>query len=152
MGKLIKSLAAKEEEEQRRRMLENPQMDPSKLEFCRVAYDYTPETQNGVELEVKKGDLVAVLSKTDPMGMQSQWWRCRARDARVGYLPSPYLEPIVKKEGIAITLPVGKQIEAPAAPGTASRTGTMTSAVKPPVVETKPGDISIESFQKAGFN
>ncbi|KAI5811865.1 Peroxin 13, N-terminal region-domain-containing protein [Pyronema omphalodes] len=153
MGKLIKSLAAREEEEQRRRMLENPQMDPSKLEFCRVAYDYTPETPNGVELEVKKGDLVAVLSKTDPMGMQSQWWRCRARDARVGYLPSPYLEPIVKKEGIPITLPVGKQIEAPAAQGnTASRTGTMTSAVKAPAVETKPGDISIESFQKAGFN
>src|SRR5690554_3999387 len=92
MGKLIRSLAAKQEEEQRRLAGEAPTLDPSQLEFCRVLYDFTPEQQGGVELEVKKGDLVAVLSKSDPMGNPSQWWRCRARDSRVGYLPSPYLE------------------------------------------------------------
>jgi len=156
MGKLIRSLAAKQEEEEKRRMAENPAatgMDPSKLEFCRVMYDFTPEQNNGIELEVKKGDLVAVLSKSDPMGNPSQWWRCRARDARVGYLPSPYLESIVKKEPIAAT----KQIDivaagAAAAPG--SRTATMTSAIAKPTitVDGKAGDITIDSFQKNGFN
>jgi len=157
MGKLIRSLAAKQEEEEKRRMAENPAttgMDPSKLEFCRVMYDFTPEQNNGIELEVKKGDLVAVLSKSDPMGNPSQWWRCRARDARVGYLPSPYLESIVKKEPIA----AAKQIDivaagaAAATPG--SRTATMTSAIAKPTitVDGKAGDITIDSFQKSGFN
>lgn len=147
MGKLIRSLAAKQEEEERRRMAENPQVDPSKLEFCRVVYDFTPEQNNGIELEVKKGDLVAVLSKSDPMGNPSQWWRCRARDTRVGYLPSPYLESIVKKEPPA---PGQKQLEN----GGASRTATMTSqSAKPPMIpEGTASDITIESFQKSGFN
>jgi peroxin-13 len=146
MSKLIRSLAAKQEEEERRRMAGNPaaQMDPSKLEFCKVMYDFTPEQNNGIELDVKKGDLVAVLSKSDPMGNPSQWWQCRARDARVGYLPGPYLESIVKKDAPTPQ----KQLEN----GTGSRTATMTSAVgKPAVVEGKAGDISIESFQKSGF-
>ena len=154
MGKLIRSLAAKQEEEERRRMAENPaaHMDPSKLEFCRVMYDFTPEHNNAIELEVKRGDLVAVLSKSDPMGNPSQWWRCRARDTRVGYLPSPYLESIVKKD--APPLPSQKQLENGGGPSKpASRAGTMTSAtVKPDMAEGKAGDISMESFQKSVFN
>jgi len=155
MGKLIRSLAAKQEEEEKRRMTENPAgMDPSKLEFCRVMYDFTPDQNNGIELEVKKGDLVAVLSKSDPMGNPSQWWRCRARDARVGYLPSPYLESIAKKEPTAAV----KQIEGVAADAAAtvpeSRTATMTGSITKPTVtvDGKTGDITIESFQKNGFN
>jgi peroxin-13 len=162
MGKLIRALAAKQEEEEHRRIAENPAatMDPSKLEFCRVIYDFTPEQNNGIELEVKKGDLVAVLSKSDPMGNPSQWWRCRARDARVGYLPCPYLESIVKKEVTAKQLENGtvsrtatmtSNVAKPVVAG--GRTATMTSTVAKPVVsEGKAGDISIESFQKSGFN
>ena len=90
MGKLIKALARSQEDEQRRLQEANPmgypgdgqQIDPSKLEFCRVAYDFTPDTNNnavqGVDLAVKKGDLVAVLSKTDPLGNPSEWWKCRS--------------------------------------------------------------------------
>ena len=60
MGKLIRSLAAKQEEENRKHLeAGGGPLDPSKLEFCRVLYDFTPE-QPGAELEVKKGDLVAV--------------------------------------------------------------------------------------------
>ena len=76
------------------------QIDPRKLDFCRVLYDYVPQLepgqlpQEGIDLAVDKGELVAVLSKTDPAGAASEWWRCRTRDARVGYLPSPYLEVI----------------------------------------------------------
>lgn len=139
MGKLIKSLAAKQEEAERQRAGEAI-TDPSQLEFCRVMFDFTPEQPNGVELQVKKGDLVAVLSKADPMGNPSQWWRCRARDSRVGYLPSPYLESIARKDV--------KQI----AGAPESRTMSMTSESAKAALQGKAGDISIESFQKSQFN
>ena len=167
MGKLIRSLAAKQEEEHKRQLAAaglldantgmpipgaNPNapatMDPSSLEFARVKFDYTPEgTQAGVDLEVKKGDLVAILSKTDPMGVPSQWWRCRARDSRVGYLPSPYLEIIVRRPKTEAGLQTQKVLEA-----LDSRAATMNSTVSAPVLgSTKPGDITLESFQKSQF-
>jgi len=125
----------------------------------------------GVDLAVKKGDLVAVLSKSDPMGQPSEWWRCRARDGGVGYLPSPYLETIQRKPQAQIT--------AKSAPGseTNSRVNTMTGSItgsnasransmkitdkekaeiqktpkEPPVIKGKVGDVSVESFQKGAF-
>lgn len=167
MGKLIRALARSQEEEARRQqMLLGPNgepgqqqapLDPSKLDFCRVLYDYTPDAQNtaGIDLAVKKGDIVAVLSKTDPMGNPSEWWRCRARDGSVGYLPSPYLETIQRRPTQAITT---------GSSAASSRTATMnaTSAKredlaksekpeKKPEIKGKMGDISPESFQKGTF-
>lgn len=156
MGKLIRSLAASQEEQERKRLAAGgqqigpdgqiiQQIDPSKLEFCRVLYDFTPESGaavQGVDLEVKKGDLVAVLSKSDPMGNPSEWWRCRARDGRMGYLPGVYLENAGR--------PGALQIQSKSQSG--SRTSTMTSqSAKAPVVEGKAGDIGVESFQKSQF-
>merc|ERR1712070_747658 len=133
MGKLIRALAATQEAESQRLAENNPQqpLDPSKLDFCRVLYDYTPQLQpgqpaptEGIDLAVSKGDLVAVLSKSDPLGNSSEWWRCRARDGRVGYLPSPYLETIQRKPTHQ------QQIAArshPSSPEGGSRLNTMTS-------------------------
>ncbi|KAI9811364.1 MAG: Peroxisomal membrane protein PAS20 [Pycnora praestabilis] len=163
MGKLISALARGQEEAEKNRMAIGPNgesipqqpLDPTKLDFCRVVYDFTPEAGvAGVDLEVKKGDLVAVLSKSDPMGNPSEWWRCRARDGRMGYLPSPYLEGIQRKQE-------PKAITSSSRPGSAmeSRTGTMTGAGRTasltkgaPVVEGKVGDISADSFQKSQFH
>lgn len=160
MGKLIKTMARSQEEEAKRRQLvgvgaEGPaSLDPAKLDFCRLLYDYTPETQesNGIDLAVKKGDIVAVLSKSDPMGNASEWWRCRARDGRVGYLPGPYLETIQRRPTQqAIT--TGSE---PATPTTtmkgdpAGRTQSLSSLSKPEL-NTKMGDITPESFQKSTF-
>lgn len=85
-----------------------PPLDPSKLEFCRVLYDYNPSpsptlnrTSTTLDLAVKKGDFVAVLSKLDPAGHPSEWWRCRSRDGRVGYLPGVYLESVRKQAAVA---------------------------------------------------
>lgn len=73
-------------------------LDVSKLDFCRVLYDYTPpRSTDQNDLSVKKGEVVAVLSKSDPLGRPSEWWRCRTRDARMGYLPGVYLEAIQRK-------------------------------------------------------
>jgi peroxin-13 len=169
MGKLIRVLARSQEAEEAKRQAElaaNGQIvlpggqtepiDPRKLDFCRVLYDYMPAQQQsaGIDLGVKKGDLVAVLSKTDPMGNPSEWWRCRARDGQVGYLPSPYLETIQRK-------PVQAAITAGSAPG--SRTTTLKgsdiggartkslNSVSLPKLKGKVGDISAESFQKSAF-
>ena len=173
MGKLIRALARSQEEEERRRLgasggvgpngetipSTQSQIDPSKLEFCRILYDFTPEAGvAGVELDVKKGDVVAVLSKSDPIGNPSEWWRCRVRDGRVGYLPSPYLEAIQRKTGDVRAITSGSQA--------GSRTVSMRSqtsgvggfgpegkvpVAEGPVVQGKAADISAESFQKSQF-
>ena len=159
MGKMIKALAASQEEEARRQAASGQmqigpdgqpipqQIDPSKLDFCRVLYDFTPESGaavQGVDLAVKKGDLVAVLSKSDPMGNPSEWWRCRARDGRMGYLPGIYLE-VARRPGQPIA-------EINSASQSGSRTNSLTSqSMKGPAVEGKVGDMSVESFQKSQF-
>ncbi|TGJ88310.1 hypothetical protein E0Z10_g492 [Xylaria hypoxylon] len=152
MSKAIRSLAASAEEEERKRveaMGQNVSLDPSKLEFCRVLYDFTPEAGNatqGVDLAVKKGDFIAVLSKSDPLGNPSEWWRCRARDGRLGYLPATFLE-VARRPGQPVAA-----IKAAASEPASSRTNSLTSAsAQPPVITGKAGDISPESFQKSQF-
>lgn len=124
MAKLIRSLASSQQQQQNLdpnnphhhhnqaligpdgQPIPNPQnpLDPTKLIFCRALYDYPPSTQPTptlppptLDLAVKKGDLVAVLTKLDPAGQASEWWHCRSRDGRVGYLPGVYLEEIKRK-------------------------------------------------------
>lgn len=157
MTKMIRSMAATHEEEERRRQLQAQTIDPAKLEFCRVLWDFSPETRgdavvSGVDLEVKKGDLVAVLSKTDPLGNPSDWWRCRSRDGRMGYLPSTFLE-VARKPVAAI-----KATASVDSSRANSLTSSITSAVhkepekeKVPIPASKLGDISAESFQKSHF-
>lgn len=103
MSKMIRTLAASHQEEERRQQQAaldaQAPVDPSKLEFCRLLYDFAPQGANaGMELESKKGDLVAVLSKNDPAGQPSEWWQCRSRDGRTGYVPSTYLE-VLRRPG-----------------------------------------------------
>lgn len=168
MSKLIRSMARAQEAEEQRKLAEqgivmradgSQQIDPSKLDFCRVLYDYKPAQQSGgLDLEVKKGDLVAVLSKTDPMGQPSEWWRCRARDGKQGYLPSPYLQRIERKQPqIAATAHDNGTISLPGSRTTTlkgdddgTRTKSLSSVAKPEI-KGRPGDISAESFQKSAF-
>lgn len=152
MSKAIRSLAASAEEEERKRLEvagQNAPLDPTKLEFCRVLYDFTPEAGNatqGVDLAVKKGDFIAVLSKSDPLGNPSEWWRCRARDGRLGYLPATFLEP-ARRPGQPIAA-----IKAAASEPASSRSNSIsTTGAQPPQVTSKAGDISAESFQKSQF-
>lgn len=135
MAKLIRTLEHNREEEERKRLHDDPyahstqreqQIDPSRLDFCRLLYDFKPDAnaQNvqGIDLAVNKGDLVAVLSKTDPTGNPSEWWLCRSRDGRKGYLPAPYLQTI--KSTRELSAETGSNTGSPAG----SRAHTMTSA------------------------
>lgn len=199
MTKLIRSLAksAEEERQQQQQQQNHPfgpvlgpdgqplpdqgypphqqqPIDPSKLDFCRVLYDYPPSSSppppgsEGVDLNVKKGDLVAVLSKTDPLGNQSEWWRCRARDGRMGYLPGVYLE-IVQRRPQAANRQITEKGESRASTLSGSGGGgadgsransLKVEGAKVPVpvqkkvaVDEKAGDNSIspEGFQRGGF-
>ncbi|KAI8150234.1 Peroxin 13, N-terminal region-domain-containing protein [Fennellomyces sp. T-0311] len=106
MHKLIQLITAKQQLEQQNNPQSNDPMmasmgkiDPSKLEFARATYDFTAESQ--MELSLKKGDIVAILAKSDPVtNQQSQWWRGRLRDGRMGMFPANYVE-IVQKAGAA---------------------------------------------------
>ncbi|KAL2124750.1 hypothetical protein VTJ04DRAFT_1115 [Mycothermus thermophilus] len=153
MSKIIRSLAHNAEEERRRHLVAAQTLDPSQLEFCRVLYDFTPATQGqavvqGVDLEVRKGDLVAVLSKSDPLGNPSEWWKCRARDGRIGYLPSTFLEVMRRPSPVAAIKDAASD---------SSRTNSLTSSISmpstapPPLPATKVGDLTVESFQKSTF-
>ncbi|KAL8916143.1 MAG: hypothetical protein Q9208_008680 [Pyrenodesmia sp. 3 TL-2023] len=110
MSRLIRSLASQSQESQQQAAIEGipssdpaltQPIDPSKLVFCRVLYDYTPPNPSaaeGIDLPVKKGDIVAILSKLDPEGREeSEWWKCRSRAGGVGYLPGVYLEEIQRR-------------------------------------------------------
>ncbi|KAJ5936221.1 peroxisomal docking factor component Pex13-Penicillium chrysogenum [Penicillium verhagenii] len=162
MSKLIKALARSQEAEAKRRAQllgpngeQSASLDPTKLDFCRVLYDYTPETQesNGIDLAVAKGDIVAVLSKSDPTGNASEWWRCRARDGRVGYLPGPYLETIQRRPSqAAITSGADIATLTNTDSATAGRTQSLSAISKPafdqpPQLNTKMGDIPVKNFQ-----
>ena len=172
MGKLIRALARSQDEAAQRQqgLLLGPdgqplpaeqqprQLDPAQLDFCRLLFDYTPDTQGQsptpeIDLEVKKGDLVPVLAKTDPMGNASEWWRCRARDGKVGYLPSPFLE-IIKRSPKQLTSGSSSTSRAQtmSADGN-SRASSLKEfvSVHPPKIEGKVGDISVDSFQKSQF-
>ncbi|VEU23520.1 DEKNAAC104666 [Brettanomyces naardenensis] len=67
--------------------------DPKKLEFARTMYNFNPENEDS-ELALQKGDLIAILSKVGPNGETSNWWRCRSRDGRIGFVPYNYLQVI----------------------------------------------------------
>lgn len=179
MTKIIRSLARQNEEQQNQynqegRMILGPDgqpmpeqqtqqpIDPSKLDFCRLLYDYTPESKTqggspteGIDLKVKKGDLVAVLSKSDPMGNPSDWWRCRARNGRVGYLPGLYLEGIQRKQQPP-QIDDGGRVNtmsslAAGGSGEGSRSNSLNIEAKGPRVEGKAADISAENFQRSQF-
>ena len=96
LGKLIRTIASHQETNQHLLMDNSTKLDPADLEFCRAIHDFIPENPQ-IELELKKGDLVAILSKQDPLGNPSQWWRVRTRDGRSGYIPSTYVEIIPRR-------------------------------------------------------
>ncbi|RDA86552.1 hypothetical protein CP532_1898 [Ophiocordyceps camponoti-leonardi (nom. inval.)] len=150
MSKMIRSLVASHEEEERRLLLQQQQeqqqpLDPSKLEFCRLLYDFLPAADansgNSLELHARKADLVAVLSKNDPAGNPSEWWLCRSRDGRQGYLPSTYLE-LLRRPAAAVAAVEVKKIQ-----------GSDSVAVVEPVVaeEGKKEYATADGMQRGHF-
>ncbi|ORX99997.1 hypothetical protein K493DRAFT_299088 [Basidiobolus meristosporus CBS 931.73] len=68
---------------------------PKDVEFARATYDFNGD--NNVELSLKRGDVIAILSKSDMNGQPSDWWRGRLRNGQMGIFPSNYVEILDKK-------------------------------------------------------
>lgn len=105
---LSKAIQKLNEQQQQRRIREqqsqfnqqqqtpgNP-LNPSNLQFAKALYEFNPENPN-IEIELKPNELVAILSKLDPLGNESKWWKVRSRSGKVGYVPSNYLSVIERK-------------------------------------------------------
>jgi len=56
------------------------------IEFARCLYDF--QAQSPMELDIKKGDIIAIISKLDQNGQPSQWWKGRLQHGPTGIFPS----------------------------------------------------------------
>ncbi|KAF8003637.1 hypothetical protein HF325_001085 [Metschnikowia pulcherrima] len=111
LSKAIQTLNMQQQRQQQRRLQDQQGMaagtrgpiDPDSLEFAKALYEFNPENPN-IEIELKPKELVAILSKLDPLGNESKWWKVRSRTGKVGYVPLNFLSIIERR-------PV-KQVEA----------------------------------------
>jgi len=66
------------------------------IEFARCLYDF--QAQSPLELDIKKGEIIAIISKLDQNGQPSQWWKGRLQHGPSGIFPSNYVELIPTKQ------------------------------------------------------
>lgn len=111
LSKAIQKLNQQQQVQQQRRLQDQRNMvpgsapiDPESLEFAKALYEFNPENPN-IEIELKPKELVAILSKLDPLGNESKWWKVRSRSGKVGYVPLNYLSIIERRAPV-------KQLEA----------------------------------------
>lgn len=110
------------------------QIDPANLQFAKALYEFNPENPN-IEVELKPNELVAILSKYDPAGNESKWWKVRSRQGKIGYVPSNYLQ-LIERKAITAPQPVSQAITNPAQPSSPNMKKLSVS--------------DFENFQKAG--
>ncbi|OBA21169.1 hypothetical protein METBIDRAFT_177659 [Metschnikowia bicuspidata var. bicuspidata NRRL YB-4993] len=104
LSKAIQTLNMQQQRQQQRRLQDQQGMaagtrgpiDPESLEFAKALYEFNPENPN-IEIELKAKELVAILSKLDPLGNESKWWKVRSRTGKVGYVPLNFLSIIERK-------------------------------------------------------
>lgn len=119
---LLSKAIQKLNEQNQRRQREQQQLmgpggapfDPNNLQFAKTLYEFNPENPN-MEIELKPNELVAILSKLDPLGNESKWWKVRSRLGKVGYVPLNYLSVIDRKPLPAQELPPPSMAAAPEA-------------------------------------
>lgn len=59
------------------------------LEYVRTLYDFTGS--DAEDLPFKKGEVLIILEKPE-----EQWWSAKNKDGRVGMIPVPYVEKLVR--------------------------------------------------------
>ncbi|KAG0254741.1 Peroxisomal membrane protein PAS20 [Actinomortierella ambigua] len=105
MGRLIRALSRQPEIQQQQQEQQQQQIaaggqvvaapvNPQNLDFARALYDF--QASGPQELSFRRGDIIAILSRHDPLGQESQWWRGRLRSGEMGLFPSNYVEIINK--------------------------------------------------------
>ncbi|KAI8924582.1 Peroxin 13, N-terminal region-domain-containing protein [Entophlyctis helioformis] len=114
------------------------QLHPSQirdLDFCRALYAFPGDSPG--DLPLRPGDIVAVLSKTDPVtGQPSQWWRGRTQAGQIGIFPSNFVE-ILAKKGTAATPAASLSAQAVQMPTPSTAvTAAAATAALPPIKQT----------------
>ncbi|KAG7476372.1 hypothetical protein MATL_G00082160 [Megalops atlanticus] len=68
-----------------------PAMGPPEdnLEYVRTLYDFTGS--DAEDLPFKKGEILIILDKPE-----EQWWSAKSKEGRVGMIPVPYVEKLVR--------------------------------------------------------
>lgn len=59
------------------------------LEYVRTLYDFTGS--DAEDLPFKKGEILIILEKPE-----EQWWSAKSKEGRVGMIPVPYVEKLVR--------------------------------------------------------
>lgn len=59
------------------------------LEYVRTLYDFTGS--DAEDLPFKKGEILIILERPE-----EQWWSAKNKDGRVGMIPVPYVEKVVR--------------------------------------------------------
>ncbi|EGO03394.1 hypothetical protein SERLA73DRAFT_129691 [Serpula lacrymans var. lacrymans S7.3] len=108
MSKLIKVLSERAQQQQQ---LQGQTagalgpLDPSKLQFARALYPFTPSTP--AELALKENEIVAIMGKLDPntgaevdprMEVETDWWKGRTREGREGWFPRKWVEVLARSK------------------------------------------------------
>ncbi|KAG0030524.1 Peroxisomal membrane protein PAS20 [Podila clonocystis] len=117
-------------------------LNPQNLDFARALYDFTPSNAQQ-ELAFRRGDIIAILSRTDPMGGESLWWRGRLRNGEMGLFPSNYVE-IINKGGNP-----PNASSAPGAPGAPHSSSLMSSSSAPGGFPNQPTSQQAAEIQAA---
>lgn len=66
------------------------------LGVYKALYDYAPQNEN--ELEIKEGEILYVLDKTNEEGEEDDWWKARKKaeneedEEPEGLVPATYIE------------------------------------------------------------
>ncbi|CEP07022.1 hypothetical protein [Parasitella parasitica] len=89
MYKLIQRSNEYNRAKQQRMMI--PQHGGPPPELARVMHDFTAE--NPVELTIRRGEMIHVLSKVDPAtGGPCDWWQGRTANGTIGIFPANYVQ------------------------------------------------------------
>lgn len=72
-----------------------PNTNIKDLDFCKAIHDFSSDTPGDISL--KKGDIVAILSRTDAKGVSSAWWNGRTQEGRVGIFPSNFVQVLPRR-------------------------------------------------------
>jgi peroxin-13 len=68
-----------------------PQYSGAPPEMARVVHDFVAE--NPIELTIRKGEIISVLSKVDPAtGEPCDWWQGRTANGVIGIFPANYVQ------------------------------------------------------------